>query len=104
MGDGLLSVAAHTIGHREIIINDYNTNEGGNDIDFSGNNDVVISSTGNDSASFSSVETYGNIDSFTISGNSGENILNSTDSNNTRQLVVVAVRGSVTPLDWLTDY
>ncbi len=103
MADGLLSVAAHTIGHREIIINDYNTNEGGNDIDFSGNNDVVISSTGNDSASFSSVETYGNIDSFTISGNSGENILNSTDSNNTRQLVVVAVRGSVTFMDWVVD-
>lgn len=95
--------AAHTIGHREIMINDYNTNEGGNDIDFSGNNDVVISSTGNDSASFSSVETYGNIDSFTISGNSGENILNSTDSNNTRQLVVVAVRGSVTFMDWVVD-
>ncbi len=95
--------AAHTIGHREIIINDYNTNEGGNDIDFSVNNDVVIGSSGDDSASFSSVEAYGNIDSFTISGNSGENILNSTDNNNTRQLVVVAVRGSVTFMDWVVD-
>ncbi len=71
--------AAHAIGRREITINDYNTNEGDNEIDFSGNNDVVIGSTGDGSASFSSVETYGNIDSFTISGNSGENILNSND-------------------------
>lgn len=95
--------AAHTIGHREIIIDDYNTNEGGNDIDFSVNNDDVIGSPGDDSASFSSVEAYGNIDSFTISGNSCEDILNSTDNNNTRQLVVVAVRGSVTFMDWVVD-
>ncbi len=50
---------------------------GGNDIDFSVNNDVVIGSTRDDSSSFSSVETYGNLDSFPISGSSGENILNS---------------------------
>lgn len=60
-------------------IESLNSTEGGNEIDFSGNNDVVIGSTGNDSASFSSVEAYGNIDSFTISGNSREDILNSTD-------------------------
>lgn len=60
-------------------IESLNSTEGGNEIDFSVNNDVVIGSHGDDSASFSSVEAYSNIGSFTISGNSGEDILNSTD-------------------------
>ena len=92
--------AAHTIGRREITINDYN-DEGDNNIDFSSNNDVIIGGIRDDSASFSSAEAYGNINSFPISGNSRENILNST--NNTRQLVVVTVRGSVTFMDWVVD-
>jgi len=94
-------VAAHTIAHREITINN-NDIMGDDNYDtesfklfdddtvslFNGN----ISTIKNDSGG----SFYGSF------GNS-ENTSLSTDDNQTRELVVVAVRGSVTFSDWLYD-
>ena len=40
----------------------------------------------------------GNVDSVNLTSSINEN-----NTDNTRQLVVISVRGSVTPLDWLMD-
>ncbi len=97
---GYSGYAAHTIGHKNIIIDE---TDGGIDNDISSNNNGSI---GNStvysrvlSGDFSAIDT-----SF---GESVATVLNSTsteaDSNSTRQLVVISVRGSVTPMDWVMD-
>lgn len=115
MADGLLSVAAHTIGHREIIINENTQNSiivtnGDEDYGYNyiGNTGVTDSSfysnsstdKRNTSSDLCLPETgVGNADLVNITSSINEN-----NTDNTRQLVVVSVRSSVTPLDWLTDY
>ena len=113
--DGLLSVAAHTIGHREIIINEntqnsiivtngdedygynYIGNTGATDGSFSSNSSTDKRNTSSD---LCLPETgVGNTDLVNITSSINEN-----NTDNTRQLVVVSVRGSVTPLDWLMDF
>lgn len=113
MGDGLLSVAAHTIGHREIIFNENTQNSiivtnGDEDYGYSyfGNTGV----TGNSFYSDSSTDkrnTSSDLFLFrTGMGNSDSVNLNSSinNTNTTRQVVVISVRGSVTPLNWLVDF
>lgn len=90
---------AHTIAHREIFINNNDT-EGDLKNAYSRYDDVDVGSDWAHSEHLSSIETNtGNISS----GNSGEITLNSGNISNTRPLVVVVVRGSVTFMDWLID-
>lgn len=105
------SVAAHVIGHREIVLTEQNiiNSNGGND-NYAvgsiarGTEDVVLS---NDSFTDRiNAENYfrvysndmGISDSVVLSEDSSE-----TSNSITRQLVVIAIRGSVTPEDWWMD-
>lgn len=105
------SVAAHVIGHREIVLTEQNVinSNGGND-NYAvgsiarGTEDVVLS---NDSFTDRiNAENYFRVysndmgipDSVVLSEDSSE-----TSNSITRQLVVIAIRGSVTPEDWWMD-
>lgn len=100
---GYLGCAAHVIGHRNITIAETTSSIGGNENDYNGNiNADVGNSTihsGVLSGDFSAIDTS--------SRESVATVLNSTsteaNSNSTRQLVVISVRGSVTPMDWVMD-
>lgn len=100
---GYSGCAAHVIGHRNIIIEENSNIIGGNENDFNSNNNADV---GNGiinniflSSDFSA--TYRSI------GESTSDVLNPTttegSANNTRSLVVISVRGSVTPMDWVMD-
>lgn len=112
--DCLASVAAHTIGHREIIINENTQNSiivtnGDEDYGFNyiGNTGV----TGNSFYSNSSTDKRNTSSDLCLSGTGMGNVdsvnltssINENNTDNTRQLVVISVRGSVTPLGWLMD-
>lgn len=107
MGDGLLSVAAHTIGHRTVEINDIETNNNNliGEIENVGDNSGIVSAIGLHSGT-SSGSDIGMAASdlryslSSLTSDSGENEAEVIDG---RQLVVVSVRGSVTMLDWLTE-
>lgn len=100
---GYSGYAAHVIGHRNITIAEMNSSIGGNENDFNGN---INADVGNGiinniflSSDFSA--TYRSV------GESTSDVLNPTtiegSANNTRSLVVISVRGSVTPMDWVMD-
>ena len=108
--DPVFGVAAHTIAHREITINNNNIIEGDNyDINYGSN----IMAFDNNGTSFVDTVSLFNGHISTVKNGIGcsyyddrgdfENILLSSDDNQTRQLVVVTIRGSVTVLDWLYD-
>lgn len=88
------------IGHRNITIAETTSSIGGNENDFNGNINVDVGNStihsGVLSGDFSAIDTS--------SRESVATVLNSTsteaNSNSTGQLVVVAVRGSVTLEDW----
>lgn len=114
-----MGYAAHTIGHREITISNNNTIIGGNNNDKSINHyavgnrncnvDAVVSrSIGVDTnLSVSGSDIAESIRYFPAADGSTSEInesLSETESNdNIRTLIVVSVRGSVTPLDWAMD-
>ena len=106
--EGGNSVAAHVIGHKEIRINnttDINLigeNDNNGDITGTLSGDSIFDSSTNSSNGVSSPTLYntslGISDTVILNADSTEN-----ETDNTRQLVVVAVRGSVTPEDWAMD-
>lgn len=105
--DGDNQVAAHVIGHREIdentelsIFNSIGEIDNGFDNLYNDDLYVCTSANNDNSSSYSELDNSGNrVSNF--------NILTSTStevqSNSTRPLVVVAVRGSVTLQDWIMD-
>lgn len=105
--DGDNQVAAHVIGHREIdentelsILNSIGEIDNGFDNLYNDVLYVCISANNDNPSSYSELDNSGNrVSNF--------NILTSTStevqSNSTRPLVVVAVRGSVTLQDWIMD-
>lgn len=109
--DGLLSVAAHTIGHRTIEINDIETNNNNligeienNGTDFVDNSELVsavglYSGTG----SGSDIGMAASDLRYSVSSLTSDSDATEAEDNNCRQLVVVSVRGSVTLLDWAMD-
>lgn len=99
----LVGVAAHTIGHREITIID-NSTAGGNKND--GSDTTTDTTTSNYfDAGISTVENGMGDSYYSISGSSGENtLLTTVNNNNTRHLVAVVVRGSVSFADWIYDF
>lgn len=105
--DGDNQVAAHVIGHREIdentelsILNSIGEIDNGFDNLYNDDLYVCTSANNDNPSSYSELDNSGNrVSNF--------NILTSTStevqSNSTRPLVVVAVRGSVTLQDWIMD-
>ncbi|MBQ6932693.1 MAG: hypothetical protein IJN38_11250 [Clostridia bacterium] len=94
--------AAHTIARKEIVV--YNNDIGGNSENaFSVYDDAVIGSFGGNISAVSGTEANMGIVCSETSGNICESILSSADTTNTRPLVVVVVRGSVTFMDWVID-
>lgn len=116
---GYSGYAAHTIGHRNITISENYNSTGGNENGIiNGFNDTNISIYSSDiyrQYSIGNGDTSSNTGVIstafsTIDASTGEpvsTVLNSTstnaDSYSTRQLVVISVRGSVTPMDWAMD-
>lgn len=108
--DKLTSVAAHTIGHRTIEIdNNAKTN---NDI-LTGEIENAGFALGNGNVTMDVWDRTHSIDSVDSGTVNSENlgiasVLNSEDldkeNSTARQLVVVSVRGSVTLLDWIMDF
>ena len=104
--DGLGSVAAHTIGHRTIEIDNTESNSDNltGEIENVGDNSGIVSTislhTGTGTVYDSGVATndlrYSNSLTSDLDANEAE-------TNNGKQLVVVSVRGSVTILDWMMD-
>lgn len=112
--DGYLDYAAYTIAHKEITIHEnlqQNINVTNGDENYGDNHIGNSGVTGNSLCSDSNTNSI-NTSSYLYSPGTGlgdfdSNTLNYTvnenNSNNSRPVVVVAVRGSVTPLDWLMD-
>ncbi len=105
---GLASIAAHTIGHRTIEID--NNTETNNDIltgeiESVGDNSGIVSTsslhTGTGTVYDSGMATNDLQDS--VSSLTSNFEITEADVINGRQLVVVSVRGSVTMLDWMMD-
>lgn len=98
---GYLGYAAHTIGHRKITVN----NIGDDNNDINGTNAFVDDTNSLSFSSFSVLESdsgiyygdyTGSVDSVT------EETISESESTS-RTLIVISVRGSVTPLDWVMD-
>lgn len=104
---GYSGYAAHTIGHREITINNNNIITGGNNNANNGNVAAVATSVSWGATHLSVSETDSreilrtNFQSGEIASEIDETISETT--NNSRTLVVISIRGSVTPLDWAMD-
>ena len=108
--DGYCGYAAHTIGHKEITISNNNVGTGDNNNDINANGNAVLSSGEGASIYIPVVgsDTGKNIRNTIESGGSVSEIdetLSETESDdNSRTLIVVSIRGSVTPLDWAMDF
>ena len=109
--DGLLSVAAHTIGHRTIEINDIEANNNNligeieNDGSIFIDNSGIVSDVGLYSGTGSGTNTGMAASDlrYSVSSLTSDSDATEAEDNNCRQLVVVSVRGSVTLLDWAMD-
>lgn len=110
-------VAAHTIGHREIVINENSEQNTTGGIDNDRPSEITvydsgnIDSTANQNGDRGSGTGQSNVS--TISTGSDSELIYLTDENsvvsdnesyNTKQLVVVVVRGSVTAADWSMNF
>ena len=111
---GYSGYAAHTIGHREITINNNNTIIGGNNNDKRINRYAWVNRNGNVDAVVS--RGIGVDTNLSVVGYDSRDILENTiqfgeiaseidetiseTSNNSRTLIVISIRGSVTPFDW----
>ena len=104
---GYLGYAAHTIGHRKITITNNDNLTGDYNYDINGANTFVDDT---DNLSFRDISVL-KADSGSSFGNFAEPVgmdsgivetVSESDSNS-RTLIVISVRGSVTPLDWAMD-
>ena len=104
---GYLGYAAHTIGHRKITITNNDNLTGDYNYDINGANTFVDDT---DNLSFRDISVL-KADSGSSFGNFVEPVgmdsgivetVSESDSNS-RTLIVISVRGSVTPLDWAMD-
>lgn len=104
--DGYSGYAAHTIGHRKITINNNTTGDDSNDIRFVDNgtnsyyDDTNSLSFGNISISETDSGNFYGVHTESIGMDSGIGETISESDSNSRTLIVISVRGSVTPLDW----
>ena len=103
--DGYSGYAAHTIGHRDIIVNE-NQIDGGN-TNVSNNTELnrdMLSNNVGDSGINNGIRAMDSrYDLSDISLNNTNSDIVENESFNVRSLIVVSVRGSVTPLDWAMD-
>ena len=112
--DCLASVAAHVIGHRTIEINNIETNNDNLIGEIENYGKYTLGSVSAVGLHFGTSGCHDTVDtvcdlslSGTGVGNTDQVVLNSdsteTEFNNTRQLVVISVRGSVSILDWIMN-
>ncbi len=102
---GYLGYAAHTIGHKKITINNNTTGDDSNDINVTNAFNDNTNSLSSYSIPVLETDNRSTLGFFADSVGMDPGIVETTleSDSKSRTLIVISVRGSVTPLDWAMD-